>query len=279
MDCELLSKILKSTIIIIIVFWFAYKLSIFQYQRLTYGLIEMDRSVMIISKKGSLNVNYTIWEDKKIMYLSSDTIFDSIFNMAFNNLSISKPLIVSQKDILNGRIDRISEWKVFMIKQHPINRFLDIYMRFCQKFNEISKMRCLYCVSDIECIVNKLYKEIDKKSNGIEEKTSLNELFYPYLWMFPFTESNNKIFNIENNNDFKVKIGKELIFFNASNTIIKESFNIINNFTKSYLTRKINNKKRKLIGKSLNYNKLLLSKFVSMYYCDFKYFGFDILIF
>ncbi|CEF66276.1 Hypothetical protein SRAE_2000094600 [Strongyloides ratti] len=279
MDCELFNRILKSSMIIIITTWFAYKLSISQYQRLMYGLIEKDRSVLIISKKGLLNVNYTIWKDKKIMYLSSDIIIDDIFKMAFINSSIKKPIIISQKDITDGGIDNINEWKIYMVKQHPINRFLDLYMRYCQKLNKINEMKCLRCFSDLDCIVTELYKEIDKKSKGIIGKINYEEIFYPYIWKFPFIEQNNIIFNIENNNDFKVKIGKELIFFNASNIIIKKSFDIINKFTQLYSTRKNINKKRKLIEKSLEYNKLLLNKFISMYYCDFKYFGFDVLIF
>uniref|UniRef100_A0A0N5BT43 Zn_Tnp_IS91 domain-containing protein n=1 Tax=Strongyloides papillosus TaxID=174720 RepID=A0A0N5BT43_STREA len=183
---------------------------------------------------------------------------------------------ITQDEITDGRIDRLSEWKVFMIKQHPVNRFLDVYMRFCQKYREKNKVKCLNCFSDLNCIISKMYKLIDKKSRNVMDKSYHEEYFFPYTWNFsPIEGIDINIIDMENDNQMKFKIGKELIHLNISTHNIKDTFNIISNFSKSYADRK-NKIRRKLNGETLYYNKLLLRKFASMYYCDFKYFGFDI---
>uniref|UniRef100_A0A0K0FGE1 Uncharacterized protein n=1 Tax=Strongyloides venezuelensis TaxID=75913 RepID=A0A0K0FGE1_STRVS len=236
----------------------------------------MDRSIVMITKKGIVNVNYTVWEDLKIMYLSSDILFDQIFKFVFTNSSISNPITITQDDITYGKIDNLSEWKVFMIKQHPVNRFLDVYMRFCQKYREKNAVKCLNCFADLNCIISRVYEVIEKKSRNVMNKLYYEDYFFPYTWKFsPIEGVDINIIDMENDNQMKFRIGKELIHFNISNNIIKDTFNIISNFSKSYTERK-KNIRRKLNRESLYYSKVLLRKFSSMYFCDFIYFGFDI---
>uniref|UniRef100_A0AAF5DFX6 Sulfotransferase domain-containing protein n=1 Tax=Strongyloides stercoralis TaxID=6248 RepID=A0AAF5DFX6_STRER len=56
----------------------------------------------------------------------------------------------------------LNNWKHFIIIRHPIERFISGFTHICiyGKDSLISKKTCFNCNGDIECFINKLYKEI-----------------------------------------------------------------------------------------------------------------------
>uniref|UniRef100_A0A0K0FA96 Carbohydrate sulfotransferase n=1 Tax=Strongyloides venezuelensis TaxID=75913 RepID=A0A0K0FA96_STRVS len=247
------------------------------------ALLEYKLSTCIISK------NFSTMLTSIFCYLFMEKKFKLKYNhLADFNWKFSKCIRQIKHKSLGELINNLNyhnkddfskNWILLLIVRNPIERFISGYVDKCTQRIRLKKRTkmCLYCVSNIECFINRLYKIINSPIkikrvtyNGVKKH------FFPQIMQCDYYKHKNKFkilkYDSKKLNNFYSEFEEILASRNISKNDIKFMDKELKNFRVHHATS--NKSSTNELTLRLYKNKRLMNKLFNIYHRDFIEFNF-----
>uniref|UniRef100_A0A0N4Z8F5 Sulfotransfer_1 domain-containing protein n=1 Tax=Parastrongyloides trichosuri TaxID=131310 RepID=A0A0N4Z8F5_PARTI len=178
--------------------------------------------------------------------------------------------------------NKLKNWTFFSFSRDPIERFVSGFSNICvDNTIELGNKTCYDCGIDLECFIDKLYKDMMGYSIGKKIKRyEVAAHFYPQNWMCDYFQyySKYKIIPYSSKTIKNKKFLSSLIEVLKSAHVPDSSIKFIISQFKTTKThhRTVGKKTRKDIEEKLKNSPHLMEKLYQMFYYDFILFNYNL---